>query len=96
MESKATKQSEIKDGKLIIGSNTIDLNVLEDLLQLADLNTFSNSIENVFYNLCQVASVLSMFAKEMGQMEETAGCFPEINDIYYLKQLSDSFKKMQL
>jgi len=94
MDTKTTKQPEIKDGKLIINGDSIDLNALEELLQLADLSTFSNSIENLFYNLCQVASIHSMLAKEMNDLD-AAGCFPEIKDIYYLKQLSDSFKKMQ-
>jgi hypothetical protein len=93
MENKTTKQPEIKDGKLIIGNDTIDLKALEELLEIAGLEDFSNAIENVFFRLCQMGSICSSLTSEISNLGY-GNCFPEVDDILYLKELSNSFKKM--
>jgi hypothetical protein len=93
MENKTTKQPEIKDGKLIINGDSIDLNALEELLKLAGLMDFSNSIENVFYRLCQIGCIHSSLSTEIERLGY-GNCFPDVDDILRLKQLSDSLKKM--
>lgn len=94
MENKATKQPEIKDGKLIIGNDSIDLNALTELLEIAGLMDFSNAIENVFYRLCQIGCIHSVLADEINKLGYGV-CFPDIDDILYLKELSNALKKMQ-
>lgn len=93
MSEKQPIKAEIKDGKLIINGDTINLSALEELLEMAGFMDYSNAIENVFYRLCQLGSICSILTTEIDRLGY-GNCFPEIDDIFHLKQLSDSLKKM--
>ena len=88
-------KAEIKDGKLVIGNRSVSLEAINDLLQCWEPKEFANVIEDCIFSFAQLGSfILNNSEIESKDRDNVGGAFPEYNQIYYLRQLSNSLKKM--
>lgn len=89
-------KAEIKDGKLILdGRFEANVNALHELLDTAKPNYFAESIDDILMGLVQLGScLLKLEDISEKDKESIATYFPFAEDLFYLKVLSDSLKKM--
>jgi|GEM_PF-1191081 len=79
------------DGNTIkFGGMVYSLSKLEDLLIQIDPGGFSKAINSVVYGLVQVTS------EAINNDVDVQGMLPTASDIYYAKQLAESFAEMEV
>lgn len=89
MENKTTKQPEIKDGKLLIRNEKIDIEKLVDLFTAYD----ADDIVIHCTNLAIVLGEIGLYATEDSiDVEELRCMLPSHDSIYFLKNMVKAFK----
>lgn len=93
MENKATKQPEIKDGKLIINGDEISLQVLSDLFQETTIEQIVNDLGSLNSSLTKI-SALILENDSTVDSELLKFNFPSYSTVYSIQLLLEAFKKM--
>lgn len=89
MDSKTKKQPEIKDGKLMIRNEKIDIDKLVDLFTTYD----AEDIVKHCTNLAIVLGEIGLYATEDSiDVEELRCMLPSHDSIYFLKNMVEAFK----
>ncbi|MFY9154102.1 MAG: hypothetical protein WAO52_18930 [Prolixibacteraceae bacterium] len=95
MDTKTPIQAEIKDGKLIIDGEELNLEGLKALSEDEHPSSLSNELQRLFTSISMIGALIAG-AGPSGKVdgESLSLNFPDFSSLYALKTVVDSFKIM--